>query len=122
MGSPEEIFQEKGIVIYPEDKVSVLISPSLEIGTRIRIRRATRVVVNDGGALQEHRTFKETVQNLLSERNIKIGKIDRLYPALDTTLTNNLKITIIRVKVKEIVQTETIGFKTEYKDDPNTYI
>ncbi|HLC38960.1 MAG TPA: G5 domain-containing protein [Patescibacteria group bacterium] len=117
-----EIYDEIGLKIYPEDRVTVLVDPQLGLGTQIRIRRATAIWVNDGGIPKIFRTWKETVGQLLDEKQIKIGQLDRLTPSLETTLTDNLKVVIVRVKQKEQTEMVSIAFETNYKNDASLYI
>ena len=117
-----DVFSDIGIEVYPEDKVSVLVDPVLGLGTRIKIRRATAVTINDGGKIKTLRTWKETVKQLLDEKGIKLSDLDRVSLSLDTTLTSDMEITIVRVRTEETTEKLAIAFKTVYKDDPNTYI
>ncbi len=117
-----DVFSDIGIEVYPEDKVSVLVDPVLGLGTRIKIRRATAVTINDGGKIKTFRTWKETVKQLLDEKGIKLSDLDRVSLSLDTTLTSDMEITIVRVRTEETTEKLAIAFKTVYKDDPNTYI
>ncbi|MDD3711660.1 MAG: hypothetical protein PHP37_03620, partial [Patescibacteria group bacterium] len=43
----EDVFDELGIKVFPEDKVSYLISPVLGIGAPIVVRHASKVTVFD---------------------------------------------------------------------------
>ncbi len=117
-----DVFADIGIQVYPEDKVSVLVDPGLGIGTRVRIRRATAVIVNDGGKIKTFRTWKETVKQLLDEQDIELSDLDRVSPSLDTTLTSDIKITIVRVRTEEKTEILPVPYKIVYKDDPNIYI
>ncbi len=117
-----DVFADIGIEVYPEDRISVLVDPSLGIGTRVRIRRATAVTVNDGGTIKKFRTWKETVQQLLDEQNIKLNELDRVSPTLTASLTSDIKIIIVRVRTEESTEKLPIAFETIYQDDSSLLI
>jgi len=116
----DEIFDELGITYWPEDKIKVFPDPALGIGTKITIRRATPVVIVNGLKTIKLRTWSNTVSEVLSEKKIKLGDLDRINFEMDKELTNNIKIVIVRVKEKTVTETELISYETERRDDPET--
>ncbi len=117
----EEIFTELGIKVFPEDKVSVLVDPGHGAGTLIKIRRATLIIVDDGGAVKSFRTFKETVIQLLDEKGIKLAKLDRISPDQNTILANKMKVRIVRVRQEDRTEKESIEYQTIHQDDPTIF-
>ena len=117
----EEIFTELGIKVFPEDKVSVLVDPGHGAGTLIKIRRATLIIVDDGGAVKSFRTFKETVIQLLDEKGIKLAKLDRISPDQNTILANKMKVIIVRVRQEDRTEKESIEYQTIHQDDPTIF-
>lgn len=116
----DEIFEELGIKCWPEDKIKFFPDPALRIGTKISIRRATPVTIIDGLKALKVRTFSNTVAEILKEKKIKIDSDDKVNLAMETELTNNIRIVIVRVKVKTITEEEEIAYETERRDDPET--
>lgn len=116
----DEIFEELGIKCWPEDKIKVFPDPALGIGTKIIIRRATPVVIVYGLKKIKLRTWSNTVAEVLAEKKIKLNDLDKINYDLDKELTNNIKIVIVRVKEKTVIETEPITYETERRDDPET--
>jgi len=119
--SVSEIFSDLNIPVYPEDKVTVLIDPNLGLGTRIKIRRATAITVDNGGNLEYYRTWQENVRGLLDEKGITLSEIDKISPSLETTLLNNMKIKIVRVRIEQTQENVAIPFQTVHQNDPTMF-
>lgn len=113
------IYDDLHINVYDEDRIKVFPDPNLGIGSKIVIGRATTVIVNDGGQEKTLRTWQKDIKNFLSEKNIFIGEKDVISPSLETEISSNLKITITRVDVTEVKETEKIIYKTITREDNN---
>ena len=100
-----------GIKIYPEDKVQTFPDPSLGIGSKIVITRATAIYVTDAKKLTLYHTWEKTVRDLLTEKNIELLGQDSVDPSLDTWLRNNMSLTITRVAEVDVTETEPIDFQ-----------
>lgn len=123
-GSPQdktldEMLANLNLTVYKEDKISVLPSPLLGIGSRIQIQRALPVEVSDAKKVTVYRTWSKTVNELLAEQNISLVDKDSVEPALETSLSPDLKIKITRVAEFDTTLTETIDFKVIKKNDVN---
>lgn len=118
--SVQAIFDSRSIRIVPEDVVKVFPDPSLGIGSKITIFRSTPIKIADANdPPQNYHTWTKTVDELLKEKIITIGKDDVIEPRIETALEPNLEIKITRVKFTEIKEEEKIPFKTLTKDDPD---
>jgi len=106
-----EMTHDLSIDIYPEDKVITLPDPVLGIGSKITINRATVVNVTDAKVKKVYRTWKETVGELLAEKNIELIDKDSAEPVQSTKLENNMNIKITRVAELDITQSEPIQYK-----------
>lgn len=98
--TPRSIVKQTGLTIYPEDKLELLPTENFlaesSIGERVVITRSTPIALNVYGTQANIRTLSKTVGELLKERDIKIGKDDSVLPALDTPLTANSQVFLIR--------------------------
>lgn len=99
------------IKIYPEDKVQTFPDPSLGIGSKIVITRATAIYVTDAKKLTVYRTWQKTVRDLLKEKDIELLGQDSSDPSLDTWLRNNMSLTITRVAEVDVTETEPVDFQ-----------
>lgn len=110
--------KQQNVTVYPEDIVTVFPDPQLQIGTIIRVTRATPVTIKDGNQTILYRTWSQTVQALLNEHGIELGQDDKINPSLDAQLSPDLTITITRVEITKISQQESIAYQTQTIDDP----
>lgn len=117
--SLDEMIKDLKVEIYPEDKTKTFPDPSLGIGSKIEILRANPVVVIDAKEIKNYRTWSKTIKELLAEENIQIGEKDRINPSLDSMITRDLEVKIIRVAYTQLIVKESIDYKTVSKDDSN---
>lgn len=115
----ETMINDLGIIIFPEDKISAFPDPGLGLGSKIVIKRATPVIVNDATAETLYHTWATSIEQFLAEKKIVLGSNDLINPGLDSSLTPNLKITITRVDITEIKEKEAIAYKTISREDPD---
>ena len=115
----DDICSYLGITIYKEDKVRIFPDPALGIGTKIEIKRAPILYINDGGTKWIGRTWTETIVEYFQEKGIDLGPDDRVTPDPQTLIKSGMKVDVTRVaKITEKVE-EVIYFKTRYIDDNN---
>lgn len=105
------------VSVNPEDIVTVFPDPALQIGTVIRVTRATPVTIVDGKTSTLYRTWVTTVKELFDEKKIDIGTDDTVSVKNDTPLTPQMTIAITRVQITHVTTREPIDFKTINKDD-----
>ncbi len=102
----------------PHDRVSTFPDPSLGLGSRIVVKRATRLTVHDADQTIEIATWQPTVEAVLAEAQITIGERDELNVGKKDTVVNKITIKITRVAETEIEETEPIPFTTIRTNDP----
>ena len=115
----DDICSYLGITIYKEDMVMIFPDPSLGIGTKIEIKRAPMLYINDGGTKWIGRTWAETIVEYFQEKKIDLGPDDRVSPDPQTLIKSGMRVDVTRVaKTTEKVE-EVIYYKTRYIDDKN---
>ena len=74
------------------------------------------VTLTVDGSTETYFTAKKTVREFLSERKIKLGKLDRLSAKPTAGIKDGMSLRVRRVEQKEITVTEAIAFtvKSEY--------
>lgn len=115
----DQMLDDSAVIAYDEDKTDVFPAPAMRLGSRIIIKRALPVEVEDGGRKKILRTWEQQLKGFLSEQKIILGDKDKIVPDLTTWLRPGTKIVIIRVAETEIQEEETIAFKTVSRDNPN---
>lgn len=121
--SPRQVVAAANIKLYDEDKVSLDRSDNFVsegvVGQRIIIDRATPVTVIIGGKSFQFRTWKQTVGELLKEKNITNVNPEQLNVGLNDAIYKDMKITLSKYSQNVIQVTESIEPEVQYKDDPN---
>ena len=115
---------EAGLKLLPEDKVtlssretSILDSSASEV---ITVDRSVEVRLTVYGVLSTVRTTSDTVEELLSERNIDLQEGENVQPAdTRTPIINGMLISVNREGVKTVAITEEIPFETVIETDSN---
>lgn len=98
--TPRSIVKQAGIEVYPEDNLlQVPVDNFLaeaSIGQRVVINRATPVNLNIYGTPAQLRTHAKTVGDLLKEREVVLQPTDTVQPALETPISPNMQVYLIR--------------------------
>ncbi len=113
------MYKNLGLEVYLEDRVTIFPDPALHLGSKIVIKRATPVIIDDANNKTIYRTWSNNIKDLLEEKNIELGKDDKIEPSQDNSIKDNLEIKITRVAITEVTEKESIAYKTTTRDDPN---
>ncbi len=115
--TPRAIATQAGIKLYPEDYVNTVpvnnFINQLAIGEQVIVNRATPVNLNLYGTPLVVRTHATTVGALMSEKHIVLTKQDQVMPTLNTPITANMQIFLIRNGEKLQSITQTIPMPTD---------
>ncbi len=108
---PRLTVEKAGIKLYPEDAVKaegpVDLQEDSVISEKVFVDRALPAYLNLYGTGVEIRTRAKSVQELLEQKNVKLGPGDKVTPSLDTVLSANTQVFVIR-EGKEI-RTEEVS-------------
>ncbi|MCZ0703616.1 uncharacterized protein YabE (DUF348 family) [Natronobacillus azotifigens] len=115
--SVAEFLDEVEVEVSEHDELSVELSTPIEDDLAIELNQAVKVIVDDAGEKEEVWTTEKTIANLLEEQSIELNDLDRLEPAKDEELTDDLTVTITRVEQVTDVIEETIDFSTVRRND-----
>lgn len=118
--TPRAIVTQTGHTIYPQDYVSTVPTTNFlkqgAIGEEVVINRATPVNLNLYGTPILIRTHAKTVGELISQEKININQNDQVEPSLDTPISANLPVFVIRngEKLQNVTQTIPMPIDTIY--------
>ena len=114
----QHILDEQGISVGEHDRVTPSLEASVKSGDRIVIDKAKPVKLTDGGKTKTVYTTGKTVEQLITDLQLKVSELDRVTPALDSEINENSEVKIVRVTkdVEEIK--EPIAFETVKKNEP----
>jgi uncharacterized protein YabE (DUF348 family)/3D (Asp-Asp-Asp) domain-containing protein len=113
----QHLLDEQAISIGENDRVSTKLDASIKNGDRITIETTLPIQLTADGETKTLYTTGKTVGSALQELNIALGTDDRISPSLNSELSNNSAIKIVRVKKEQENQTVAIAFATEQKSD-----
>lgn len=81
---------------------------------------AKSVTVTVDGKTQQTRSAVSDVATLLTQLGINLNPGDRVEPAADTALSQDLKVVVKRVTTKDETTTKVIDYTTKQTDDPSS--
>ncbi len=106
-----------GINVTDKDKVNYVLTDSIRDGMVITIQSSKSVSLSADGKTTKYAIHQGTVEDLLSLAQITLGKDDYTKPALDTQLKANMNVQVFRVAYKDVVEKESVAFKTTTQND-----
>jgi len=115
---PRKVIADLGITAYSEDRVLAFPDPELGIGSIINLERAPIIKLNDGKKNLELRSWVGTVGELLAEKGIELGVDDKTNFRSDSRIYDGIELSIIRVAITTVIESENIKFKIETKSNP----
>lgn len=120
--SPTKIADSAEITLYPEDKTELKrvddVVADGGAGLKLSIDRATPITfVLYGKTLSETRTQSTTVEEMLSEKNVKLGPDDGTSVPLNTGIVAGMTIEVWRNGVQTITQEEDVPMPVEQVKD-----
>jgi len=113
----KDLLVEEHIEVSEHDKVYPSLHTSLEGTQKIMIQKAFPVTLHVGGQEQQVWSTSTTVANFLKERQVSLSEMDRVEPALQEVMQQNMKVKVVRVeKVSDAVE-EPIPFTELRQED-----
>lgn len=124
-GTVEEVLINKGIEITPEDKIEPALQDIVSEDEVISIKKAVSVTLTVGDKELNLKTTENTIEEMLTAnyetlktKGVEINKdLDEISPALNTKITPDLKIDIVKVEIKNEVKNEEIAFDVVEETD-----
>jgi resuscitation-promoting factor RpfB len=114
-----EALRQAQITIYLGDHVVPSLGSAVSTGLRVSIERTVPVTLNADGRMIKTRTRGDTVADALAEMKIGVAGMDRVEPALETKLYDNIKIAVTRVHDDIEVAEQIVPFDTVFVADAN---
>lgn len=108
----------EGIQLYEGDQVRPDLATRITPDLRVRIRRSKPVILTFDGTTIRTRTREETIEEALAEQGIELRALDRVQPARDATVTDNVNAVVTRIDHEILVESEPIPFEREVVPDP----
>lgn len=112
-----EFLDENNIELGEFDKISMPVEDELQSGATLIINKGRNFSVNIDGNIQIISTTKKTIREAFLDAGITLSESDKVEPSLDTTITEDMNVTVLRVITSEVSVDNEIAFETkEVKD------
>jgi len=109
----DDVLRKNDIVINESDKITPSVESGLKDGMEIRITRSFPLVLSaDGENTTIYTTFTKVV-DVLREKEIVVGVLDEVRPALNSTVLEGDTIVVTRVKEEIVVESMEIPYLNE---------
>lgn len=109
------------IPLYAEDRMRVVSDQAGGSGV-IYIERAPLITIADGKRTKTVRSWVKDISELLIEQKVpEIGQDDKIVPAQDEVIVNNMTVKITRVQETDIIETKIVPFQVVTKEDNSRY-
>lgn len=112
-----EFLDENNVTIGTFDRVSMLMEDELYDGARLVIRKGRNFILNIDGRVEIITTTKKTIREAFEEAGVSLGEADRVEPALDTFVTEDMNVNVYRVSSSEVVVDKEIAFSRKEVSD-----
>lgn len=112
------LLEEKNILLGEHDVVIPEEHSSVYPGMTVRIDRAVKIKIAADGNITDVYTTEKTIGAVLRDNNITLGHLDKVSPEISSRPLDGLTITITRINIEEVTETEEIDFKTITNNDP----
>lgn len=113
----EDLLEAQNIALMQHDKLSKPLAETLNDGDVISVQHSRQIVVKADGQAKTYHTTAATVGDTIKQLGIQLGEEDKIYPAPQTNIADNITIRIVRVETAIEEYTEQIPFETVTKQD-----
>ena len=111
-----------GMVFYEGDRVKPGLGAALLSGQTVVIERSKPVSIATAGHALATRSRGATVADLLAENGLLLTGFDRVEPALETPLADNIAVRITRVEHVFEVEEQVTPYQSVWEADPEMEI
>ncbi|GAA0078513.1 3D domain-containing protein [Clostridium sp. CTA-5] len=119
-GTVKDVLQDKSIELSEKDKVQPSLESKVSEKEAIKIKKAIPVDIVSNDKTITLQTAEDTVGDMLKaesdtlkEQGVEFNEeVDEALPNLESEIQNDLKVQLVKVETKEVVENQTINFDT----------
>ena len=123
----KDVLDKQGVIVNPKDKIQPALNSNVSEGDTISIKRAVSVELTVGDNKIKIDTAENTIEDMLEtqkeelkDQGIEFNEgVDEITPALDTEITSDLQINLVKVEIKKQLASEAIDFDVVLEEDSN---
>ncbi|MRN57206.1 3D domain-containing protein [Paenibacillus monticola] len=116
-----DVLANEQISLQPHDELSAGISDEIKDGDRVVINRAQKFSLTADGATKMLYSTEDTIGQVVSKAGISLAPNDKIFPSLDTTVSANMEIKIVRINKQTVQRTTSLPFRVIKTADPSLY-
>ena len=116
-GTVEDALNKAGIALAQDEKVTPSLDTEVTEGTEIKISNSVSVDITLMGETAAYEVPAGTVKDALASVGAVCDKNDKLNVSLDDKVFDDMDITLVKVTVKNEIETQVVDYKTTVKKD-----
>lgn len=114
-----EVLEKEQISLQPHDELSLGLSDEIKDGDRVVINRAQKISLTADGATKTLYTTEDTIGQAIDKLGIALEGYDKIFPSLDTTVSADMEIKIVRINKQTVQRTTNLPFRVIKTADPS---
>lgn len=114
-GTVAELIEQQGVVLSDKLVSSVNVKAVVTNNLEVEILNYYNLTINVDNEKKFVKSTAKTVGDLLKEQNIVLDSDDEVVPSVDTAISNELVIDVLRVEYVTREQEETVKFNSKTK-------
>ena len=111
----EDAIADAGVELRKNDFVNHSLQAYLTDGMTVSVSHRMEVYLKIDGKKEKFLTQANTVEEFLVEKDVTLGELDRVTPALTKNLKDGTQVVVKRVEIKDVTVNEPILFETEVR-------
>lgn len=112
-----KFFEEEELDFSRYDDISHSNIEILEDEAEIIVHKAFPVVLDNGGKEEKIWATKGTVEDVLEDQEIEYKKTDRIEPALDEEVEEDMEISVVHIDTEKVEAEEKVPFESIEEED-----
>lgn len=114
-----DVLEKEQISLQPHDELSLGLSDEIKDGDRVVINRAQKISLTADGATKTLYTTEDTIGQAIDKLGIALEGYDKIFPSLDTTVSADMEIKIVRINKQTVQRTTNLPFRVIKTADPS---
>lgn len=114
-----DVLEKEQISLQPHDELSLGLSDEIKDGDRVVINRAQKFNLTADGETKTLYTTEDTIGKAIDKLGITLEGYDKIFPSLDTAISADMKVKIVRINKQTVQRTTNLPFRVIKTADPS---
>ncbi|QUL55065.1 DUF348 domain-containing protein [Paenibacillus tritici] len=114
-----DVLAKKQISLQAHDELSIGLGDEIKDGDRVVINTAQKFALTVDGKTQTLFTTEDTIGQAIGKLGISLEGLDKIYPSLDTAVSADMEIKIVRINKQVVQRTTNLPFRVIKTADPS---